>query len=92
MRQWIKRNGLKARALDVQKYGRIGRENREPEDLRLAKIIARSIKKKGLKRTGFWEDTVNETFKDFDVEMSQALGIDVRVNLENMVKEIKKKK
>ena len=92
IRKWIARNGIKSRALDVQKYGRIGRENRQPEDLRLAKIIARSIKSKGLKRTGFWNDSINETFKDFDIRMSQALGIDIRVNLENMVKEIKKKK
>jgi hypothetical protein len=76
----------------VQKYGAVGRENRQPQDVRLAKIIARSIKKKGLRRTGFWTDSINETFKDFDVKMSQALGIDIRVNLENMVKEIKTKK
>jgi hypothetical protein len=43
-------------------------------------------------RTGFWTDSIEQTFKDFDVKMSQALGIDIRVNLENMVKEIKKKK
>ncbi len=39
-----------------------------------------------------WEKSIDAVFKDFDVKMSQALGIDVRVNLENMVKEIKKKK
>jgi hypothetical protein len=92
IRKWIARNGIKSRAADVQKYGAVGRENRQPEDVRLAKIIARSIKKKGLRRTGFWTDSINETFKDFDVKMSQALGIDIRVNLENMVKEIKTKK
>jgi hypothetical protein len=92
IRKWIARNGIKSRAADVQKYGTVGRENRQPQDLRLAKIIARSIKSKGLRRTGFWTDSINETFKDFDVKMSQALGIDVRVNLENMVKEIKTKK
>lgn len=92
MRGWIRRNGLKSRAKDVQKYGRIGRENRQPEDLRLAKIIARSIKKKGLRETGFWTDSINEVFKDFDIKMSQALGIDIVVNLQNMVKEIKTRK
>jgi hypothetical protein len=92
IRKWIARNGIKSIAADVQKYGAVGRENRQPEDVRLAKIIARSIKSKGLRRTGFWTDSINETFKDFDVKMSQALGIDVRVNLENMVKEIKTKK
>lgn len=92
LRGWIRRNGLKSRAKDVQKYGRIGRENRQPEDMRLAKIIARSIKKKGLRQTGFWTDSINEVFKDFDVKMSQALGIDIAVNLQNMVKEIKTRK
>ena len=92
IRKWIARNGIKSRATDVKKYGAVGRENRQPEDVRLAKIIARSIKSKGLRRTGFWTDSINETFKDFDAKMSQALGIDVRVNLENMVKEIKTKK
>ena len=92
IRKWIARNGIKSRAADVQKYGAVGRENRQPQDVRLAKIIARSIKSKGLRRTGFWTDSISETFKDFDVKMSQALGIDVRVNLENMVKEIKTKK
>lgn len=92
MRGWIRRNGLKSRAKDVQKYGRIGRENRQPEDLRLAKIIARSIKLKGLRQTGFWTDSINEVFKDFDVKMSQALGIDIAVNLQNMIKEIKTRK
>jgi hypothetical protein len=92
IRKWIARNGIKSRATDVKKYGAVGRENRQPEDVRLAKIIARSIKSKGLRRTSFWTDSINETFKDFDAKMSQALGIDVRVNLENMVKEIKTKK
>jgi hypothetical protein len=92
IRKWINRNGIKARAADVKKYGAVGRENRQPQDKSLAYIIARSIKSKGFARTGFWTDSIQETFKDFDVKMSQALGIDIRVNLENMVKEIKKKK
>ena len=92
IRKWIARNGIKARATDVKKYGAVGRENRQPQDKSLAYIIARSIKSKGLIRTGFWTDSIQETFKDFDVKMSQALGIDIRVNLENMVKEIKTKR
>jgi hypothetical protein len=92
IRKWIARNGIRARATDVKKYGAVGRENRQPQDKSLAYIIARSIKSKGLERTGFWTDSIEQTFKDFDVKMSQALGIDIRVNLENMVKEIKKKK
>ena len=92
IRKWILRNGIKARATDVKKYGAVGRENRQPKDKSLAYIIARSIKSKGLPYTGFWEKSIDDVFKDFDVKMSQAFGIDVRVNLENMVKEIKSKK
>ena len=58
----------------------------------LAFLIARKIKRQGLPYTGFWERSVNETFKDFDIKMSEALGIDIAVNLQNMVKEIKTKK
>ena len=92
IRKWIARNGIRARATDVKKYGAVGRENRQPKDKSLAYIIARSIKSKGLPYTGFWEKSIDAVFKDFDVKMSQALGIDIRVNLENMVKEIKTKK
>jgi hypothetical protein len=92
IRKWIARNGIKSRATDVKKYGAVGRENRQPKDKSLAYIIARSIKSKGLERTGFWSSSIDQVFKDFDIKMSQALGIDVRVNLENMVKEIKTKK
>jgi len=92
IRKWIARNGIKARVTDIKKYGAVGMENRRPQDISLAGIIARSIKSKGLRRTGFWENSIDAVFKDFDVKMSQALGIDIRVNLENMVKEIKTKK
>jgi hypothetical protein len=92
IRKWIARNGIKARVTDIKKYGAVGRENRQPKDKSLAYIIARSIKSKGLERTGFWSSSIDQVFKDFDVKMSQALGIDIRVNLENMVKEIKTKK
>jgi hypothetical protein len=92
IRKWIARNGIKSRATDVKKYGAVGRENRQPKDKSLAYIIARSIKSKGLERTGFWSSSIDQVFKDFDIKMSQALGIDIRVNLENMVKEIKTKK
>ena len=92
IRKWIARNGIKSRAADVQKYGAVGREQRQPTDTTLAFLVARKIKRVGLPYTGFWEKSIEAVFKDFDVKMSQALGIDVRVNLENMVKEIKTKK
>lgn len=92
IRGWISRNRDKVKARDVQKYGAIGREKRQPQDITVAWLVARNIKRRGLRQTGFWTDSINEVFKDFDVKMSQALGIDIAVNLQNMVKEIKKKK
>ena len=92
IRKWLKNNDVKSRATDVKKYGAVGREQRQPTDTTLAFLVARKIKRVGLPYTGFWEKSIDAVFKDFDVKMSQALGIDVRVNLENMVKEIKKKK
>jgi hypothetical protein len=92
IRKWLKNNDVKSRATDVKKYGAVGREQRQPTDTTLAFLVARKIKRVGLPYTGFWEKSIDAVFKDFDVKMSQALGIDIRVNLENMVKEIKKKK
>jgi hypothetical protein len=92
IRKWLKRNDVKSSATDVKKYGAVGREQRQPTDTTLAFLVARKIKRVGLPYTGFWEKSIEAVFKDFDVKMSQALGIDVRVNLENMVKEIKTKK
>jgi hypothetical protein len=92
IRKWLKRNDVKSSATDVKKYGAVGREQRQPTDTTLAFLVARKIKRVGLPYTGFWEKSIEAVFKDFDIKMSQALGIDVRVNLENMVKEIKTKK
>jgi len=92
IRGWISRNRDKIKARDVQKYGAIGREKRQPQDITVAWLVARNIKRRGLRQTGFWTDSINEVFKDFDVKMSQALGIDIAVNLQNMVTEIQTRK
>ena len=90
IRKWIRENGIKARVTDVKKYGALGQEKKEPKDKTLARIIARSIKSKGLKRTGFWSDAFDTTFKDFGPKMAQAMGADIRIDLRNMIKEVKK--
>lgn len=98
--KWLRKNINAVRNEDQQrKLSKLQKKRRsvsamakEMQPRTLAFLIARKIKRQGLPYTGFWERSVNEVFKDFDIKMSQALGIDIRVNLENMVKEIKKKK
>lgn len=40
------------------------------------------IKKYGIKATKYFDDAVNEVFKDFDIVMGEAIGADLVLNLE----------
>jgi hypothetical protein len=88
--KWIIRNRLTATRRDLK--GRTTRESKaiDPNKGRrdLAYIIAKSIKREGLYETGFWSDAFDETFKDFGVKMSAALGKSITVNLEKMKEDL----
>jgi hypothetical protein len=88
--KWIIRNRLTATARDLK--GRTGRERKAIDPAKgrrtLAYIIAKSIKRDGLYETGFWSDAFDQTFKDFGVKMSAALGRSITVNLEKMKEDL----
>lgn len=93
IRKWMRENRTKIKVSDV-KYGKTKQESKaidpRKKEKSLAYIIARSSKLKGIKGNGFWSKSFDETFKDFGVQMSKALGEDIRIDLRNAVKEIKK--
>jgi len=90
--KWLKQNRGKGRVSDVRKYGSEGVEKKSIKtnisDKTLSFIIARSIKRKGLKATGFWSKAWAETFKDFDQQMSKALGEDIKIELRNINRDV----
>lgn len=42
------------------------------------------IKRQGIKKTSYFTDALKETFKDFDVKMSEAVGRDIVFTLEKL--------
>jgi hypothetical protein len=94
--KWMTEGRKKIVAKDVKKYGKSKQESKAVDPAKkqrsLAYIIARSTKIKGIKRTGFWSNAFDDTFKDFGLQMSKALGKDIRVDLQSMRKQVNKKK
>ena len=88
--KWIIRNRLSASAKDVKKYGGIKKERKAIASnisrRTLAFMIGRSIKKKGLERTGFWTKAWDATFKDFNEQIAKAVGSDIQITLQTMNK------
>jgi len=53
----------------------------------LAIATARNIKRKGISRTGFFEDNIEEAFgQDFQIKLAQALGQDVALSIKQTFK------
>lgn len=92
IQKWMKDNNMTAKAMDVSRYGAVGRERKarsRPSNRSAAFFIARAIKRRGLPATNFWQDAFDQTFADFGQKMSQALGVSLAVNLQRMGENIK---
>ena len=85
IQKWVKRNGL-AQRNETQKYNLSGlqRKRKSVSELNTGRttayLIARKIKQRGLPRTGFFDDAIDQVFNEqFYNKMAKALGGDVRL-------------
>jgi hypothetical protein len=85
IQKWVKRNSKLARRED-QKYNLSGLQKKRKSVSELntgrttAYLIARKIKQRGLPRTGFFDDAIDQVFNEqFYNKMAEALGGDVRL-------------
>jgi hypothetical protein len=91
IKKWIQDNNLTSQVTDIKRWGTY--KNREAKGRSMplqsaAWLVARNIKRKGLSATNFWSDAFDQTFKDFGVKMSAALGRSITVNLEKMKEDL----
>jgi len=85
IQKWVKRNALSSRK-ETQKYNLSGLQKKRKSVAQLntgrttAYLIARKIKQRGLPKTGFFDNAIDEVFNnDFYTKMAKAVGADVRV-------------
>jgi hypothetical protein len=91
IQKWVKRNSKLARRED-QKYNLSGLQKKRKSVSELntgrttAYLIARKIKQRGLPRTGFFDDAIDQVFNEqFYNKMAEALGGDVRLYIKQAV-------
>jgi len=73
--------GLQAKRKSISKV-----VNRTAKIKSLAEATAKSIKKKGLKRIGFFDDNMNVFGAEFQKELATALGTDVALSIRQQFK------
>jgi hypothetical protein len=85
IQKWVKRNALSQRRED-QKYNLSGLQKKRKSVAQLntgrttAYLIARKIKQRGLPKTGFFDNAVDQVFnQQFYDKMSKAVGADLVV-------------
>ena len=85
IQKWVKRNSKLARRED-QKYNLSGLQKKRKSISELntgrttAYLIARKIKQRGLPKTGFFDNAIDQVFNEqFYAKMAKAVGGDLRV-------------
>jgi len=87
--RWLGYNKLKVTA--VKKYKKVGQEKKAIDGKKsLAYMLARSIHRKGIRSTHYFDNAQKETFgKNFYEVMEAALGKDIQIKIRQIGKEIK---
>ena len=75
----------KARGIGLESKGVKFKEKKSLIDRQVDNLIY-MIKRFGIKKTNYFTDTVKEVFADFEAQMGEALGYDVKINLEALSK------
>lgn len=85
---WLGYNKLKVVA--VKPYRKLGVETKAIDEKKsLAYVLARSIHRKGIKSTHYFDDATKETFgKNFYEVMQVALGKDIQIKIKQIGKEL----
>jgi hypothetical protein len=88
-KKWLGYNKLKITA--VKPYRKLGVEQKALKGTKsLEYILARSIHRKGIRSTHYFDDAKKETFgKNFYEIMEAALGKDIQIKIRQIGKEIK---
>jgi len=87
--KWLSYNKLKTVA--VKKYTKLGVEAKAIESKKsLAFVIARSIHRKGITSTYYFDRAVAQIFnKDFVADVALAIGGDVQIQIKQTINEVK---
>jgi hypothetical protein len=75
----------KARGIGLESKGVKFKEKKSLIDRQVDNLIY-MIKRYGIKKTNYFTDTVKTVFSDFEKQMGEALGYDVKINLETLNK------
>lgn len=85
IQKWVKRNALSSRKeTQTRSLSSLQKKRKSVSELNTGRttayLIARKIKQRGLPRTGFFDDAIDQVFNEqFYNKMAKALGGDVRL-------------